>query len=62
MHQNLQNSTGYLHRSLAIAEGLSKKYNLKNKLIFICMKNKLDRKVRKIIKNKNEGNFFKNKR
>ena len=62
--------TGHLYRSLAIAEGLTKKYNLKkNKLIFICKRNKLDRKIKKIIKNKkfnviffkekNEINFLK---
>ncbi len=46
--------TGHLHRSLAIAEALSKKYNLKkNKIIFICKKNSLFNKVKKTILSKN---------
>ena len=46
--------TGHLHRSLAIAEALSKRYNLKrNKIIFICKKNSLFNKVKKIILSKN---------
>lgn len=46
--------TGHLHRSLAIAEALSKRYNLKkNKIIFICKKNSLFNKVKKTILRKN---------
>ncbi len=46
--------TGHLHRSLAIAEALSKRYNLKrNKIIFICKKNSLFKKVKKTILSKN---------
>jgi spore coat polysaccharide biosynthesis predicted glycosyltransferase SpsG len=46
--------TGHLHRSLAIAEALSEKYNLKkNKIVFVCKKNSLFNKVKKIILSKN---------
>lgn len=63
--------TGHLYRSLAIAEALSKKYNLKKKkIVFICKKNSLFNKAKKIIMSKNfkvlhfvknnEINFLKN--
>ena len=40
--------TGHLHRSLAIAEALSKKYNLKKKtkLFMVCKKNSLFNKTK----------------
>lgn len=54
--------TGHLYRCLAIAEGLTKKYKLKkNKIIFICKKNNLFNKIKKIIKNKNFNVVFFNR-
>ena len=45
--------TGHLYRSLAIAEALSIKYNKpKKKIIFICKKNNLFTKTKKLINEK----------